>query len=335
MIRRIIAISNTAAITAALATALLGPVPAWAEPSIDDILSSVVRVRAEIPESARTAHGLGRKREGSGVIIDGNGLILTVGYIILESDRIRIDERGGRTLPAAFVGYDAESGFGLLRALKPLKGKAIQLAKSARIEPRHPILIVTHELEQGVKSAFVVSRRTFAGYWEYLLEGAIFTAPPIENYAGAALVNSDLQLVGIGSLFVRNAAGGEVILPGNMFIPIEKLYPVLADLIALGRPAGPAKPWLGVYVSETYGRVVVTRTAEGSPARTEGLGEGDLILKVAGKDVLDTADFYRKLWRLGNAGVKVRLSVLQGSEINRISLKSSDRYLHYRNPRMR
>lgn len=318
-----------------MAAALLGPWPAWAEPSIDDILSAVVRVRADIPGGARTARALGRKREGSGVIIDGNGLILTVGYIILESDRIRIDERGGGTLPATFVGYDAESGFGLLRALKPLKGKAIQMGKSARIEPQNPILIVTHEEERAVKSAVVVSRRTFAGYWEYLLEGAIFTAPPIAKFAGAALVNSDLQLVGIGSLFVRDAPGEQVLLPGNMFIPIGKIYPVLADLIALGRPAGPAKPWLGVYVSEAYGRVVVTRTAEGSPARAEGLGEGDFILQVAGQDVLNTADFYRKLWRLGNAGVKVRLSVLQGSEINRISLKSSDRYLHYRNPRLR
>lgn len=304
-------------------------------PSVDDVLGSVLRIHSEIPKRARTARALGTKREGNGVIIDGQGLILTVGYIILEASAIRVEERGGGSSPATFVGYDSESGLGLIRAVNSLKGKPIQMGTAAKLKPESPLLIATHEKEGGIKSAMVVSRRTFAGYWEYLLEDAIFTSPPIENFAGAALIDSDLRLVGIGSLFVRDAASADVHFPGNLFIPIDKLFPVLADLIASGRPGGPPRPWLGVYVTESYGRLVVTRTAEESPARANNIGLGDIILKVEGQEVLDMADFFRKVWRRGDAGVILELTVLQGSEINKIRLKSSDRYQHYINPQMR
>lgn len=318
-----------------LLTALVVPVLAAGQPSVDDVVSAVVRVDAEIPEKARTATALGTRRQGSGAVIDNNGLVLTVGYIILEAVKLTVQERGGKPVPAVFVGYDSDSGLGLLRALKPLKAKPIQLGTSAGLKREHPVLIVSHSAQETVKSAVVVSRRVFAGYWEYILEQAIFTAPPMQMFAGSALINSDLRLVGIGSLVVADATAGGVSFPGNMFIPIDELYPVLADLIATGRPARPAKPWLGVYVTEIYGRVVVTRTAAGSPARAKGLGEGDILLKVEGQEVLDMVDFFRKLWRLGSAGVTVNLSVLQQSEINGISLKSTDRYLHYSYPPMR
>lgn len=307
------------------------PVPGAAKPSEDHLASAVVEIRSHIPKSARTAKFLGTRREGSGVIIDSNGLILTIGYVILEADKLLVRERGGNSVPAAFVGYDSDSGLAVVRALKKLKGKPIQLGVSAEVKPGSAVLVVRHQTEGALQPAMVVSRRTFAGYWEYLLEGAIFTAPPMDNFAGAALIGSDLRLIGIGSLFVRDAATAGETYPGNMFVPIDKLYPVLADLIATGRPAGPAKPWLGVYVTEAHGRVVVTRVAAGGPAGARGLGQGDIILKVEDQEVLNMEDFYRKVWRRGNAGVAVKLSVLQQSEIENITLQSTDRYLHYSN----
>ena len=314
---------------------LVFPALGAAKPSAEDIASAVVGIRSHIPKEARTAKFLGTRREGSGVIIDSNGLILTIGYVILEADKMLVRERGGKSVPASCVGYDSNSGLAVVRALKKLKGKPIQLGASGQVKAESPVLVVRHQSEGGLQSAMVVSRRTFAGYWEYLLEDAIFTAPPMDNFAGAALIGSDLRLIGIGSLFVRDAATAGENFPGNMFVPIDKLYPVLADLIATGRPTGPAKPWLGVYVTEAYGRVVVTRVAAGGPAAARGLGEDDIILKVEGQQVLGMEDFYRKVWRRGNAGVAVKLSVLRQSEIEKITLQSTDRYLHYSNLPMR
>ncbi|MCZ6557303.1 MAG: S1C family serine protease [SAR324 cluster bacterium] len=302
-----------------------------AKPSVKEIVSSVVGVQAEIPANARTAHSLGTRRQGSGVIIDSNGLILTIGYLILEAVKIQVSEGDEQQIPAVFVGYDSESGFGVLRALKPLKGKAVEMGVSKALKRENPVLIVSDGRGGGLKSAMVISRRSFAGYWEYLLESAIFTTPPIQNFAGAALIDTNLKLVGIGSLFVGDAEAKGVRLPGNMFVPIDRLYPVLADLIALGRPSTPPKPWLGVYLSEVYGRVVVTRVAAASPASDKGMGEGDFILKVGGLDVTDMADFYRKLWKQGHAGVAVNLTILRGSEVKSLTLKSDDRYRHYKN----
>ena len=68
------------------------------------------------------------------------------------------------------------------------------------------MLIVDHAGPDDVTRAYVVSTRPFTGNSEYLLEQAIFTSPPTMNWSGAALVNRDLKLVGIGSLIVREAA---------------------------------------------------------------------------------------------------------------------------------
>ena len=314
-----------------VAAVLCMSIAAAERPSMEDIVSSVVGIRSEIPKSARTARSLGTRREGSGVIIDNNGLVLTIGYIILEAVKVQVLERDGKALPAAFVGYDSASGFGVLRALKPLKGKPLKLGVSAALKRENPVLIVSHAGGGNLKTAMVISRRNFAGYWEYLLENAIFTAPPMENFAGSALIDSELRLVGIGSLFVRDAGKKGVHFPGNMFVPIDKLSPVLADLIAHGRPSAPPRPWLGVYVTELYGRVVVTRVAEGGPASGKGVGEGDIILEVGGRPVSGMEDFYRELWSKGSAGVAVRLNVLQGSKVKTLTIESADRYRHYQN----
>ena len=318
-----------------LVAAMLGALPAQAKPNPEDILSAVVGIRSSIPKQARTAKFLGTVREGSGAVIDDNGLILTIGYIILEAEKIEVMSRDGKVSPATFVGYDADSGFGVIRALKPLNATPLQLGVAAQLQRESPVLVVSAAGKAEMKRAMIVSRRNFAGYWEYLLEDAIFTAPPMANFAGAALINTDLKLVGIGSLFVRDAAEEGVHFPGNMFVPIDKLYPVLADLIATGRSSAPAKPWLGVYVTEMIGRVVVTRVAQGGPAEKLGLKQGDIVLKIAGQPVRGMEGFYRKLWGLGKAGVFVELDVLQGVEVKAVTIKSDDRYHHYRGGRMR
>ena len=303
---------------------------AWSNVPAGEILGAVVGVRAEIRPDARTANTLGLERDGSGVVIDADGLVLTIGYLILEATSAAIVTQAGETVPAAIVAYDYDSGFGLLRALKPLGIEPLRLGDSSLLEEGDPVLVVGHEGRQAAIAARVASRRTFAGYWEYLLEDAIFTVPPHPSFGGAALIGRNGRLLGIGSLYVNDALPGAVPVPGNMFVPISLLQPVFADLLEHGRPSTPSHPWLGVYTSEAHGRVFVTRTASGGPAEQAGLKTGDIIMGVGGKPVKTMAEFFRKVWAAGDAGAEVTIDLLPAGakslELKQIRVRSRDRY---------
>ena len=296
--------------------------------SLEALVQSVVRVESRVPHNARTARSLGTSRSGSGVVIDNDGLVVTIGYLILQAEQIRVIDHVGVQHPAAFVGYDGASGFGLLRILGNDKPPAATLGRSVELAERDPVLVLAHGAEPG-HSALITSLRTFAGYWEYLLEGAIFTTPPASDWSGAALLNRKLEVVGIGSLAVRDAAPN-INLPGNMFVPIDALHPVLADLIATGGVRGPARPWLGLTLSEQYGRVIVLRATRGGPAAAVGIEEGDLVLEVAGVPVNGMEALYRNVWSLGAAGVEVPLRLVQKNRVTVVTVQSADRTFYYR-----
>ncbi len=328
MVRRVSRrIAAFAVLLAALATGTAPPARAD-QPSVDELVAAIVRVKAYVPGDARSAKTLGPEREGAGVLIDANGLIVTIGYLILEADRVELTLQGGRKMGAEIVGYDYESGFGLLRAQAKIPAKPIKLGDSSELKVKDPVLAINRAGADGVRPAMVVSRREFAGYWEYLLTSAIFTAPPIMDWAGAALIGADGRLVGIGSLIVNDPldAGSASIGPGNMFVPIDELKPIMADLLTQGRPASEPRPWIGVNSEEVRGRLFVTRVQPDTPAAKAGLKEGDIILGVAGKPVRSLAEFYRALWASGPAGVEVTLNVLQGVSAGEVVVKSGDRY---------
>jgi S1-C subfamily serine protease len=312
----------------AMLLALAASVPAQAQQErIDDILAAIVGVNADVPATARTAGTLGTSRTGSGVVIDGNGLVLTIGYVILESGITDIVDAGGKTIPADIVAYDYESGFGLLRALQPLAVRPMELGDSAALAPLHQVLVVSRA-DGNVEAtpALVAGRREFAGYWEYLLADAIFTAPVHRSFAGAALIDREGRLVGIGSLFVGDAAGTDTPTPGNMFVPIDALKPILAELVAEGRRKQAARPWLGLFAEARPGGIRVASVAQEGPAERSGLKQGDLITGVAGQPVSDLGDFYRRLWALGPPGVDVPLSVKRSGDPLDITVQSADRY---------
>lgn len=288
-------------------------------------LDAVVGVRATIPEDARTAHSLGTERAGSGVVIDEDGLVLTIGYLILEAISAELELVDGRTVPAEVVAYDHETGFGLLRPLSPLGIAPIKLGRSADLSEDREVLVAGASGTEPVIGAVVVSRREFAGYWEYLLPDAIFTSPPHREFGGAALIGRDGRLLGIGSLIVSDAAGPDTTLPGNMFVPIDALKPILSDLLAHGRATGPAQPWLGIYGEEHRGHLFVNRVAPDGPAAKAGLAENDVILGVKGEPVHGLADFYRKIRALGRAGTEVPLTVLKPDGMSEITVRSADR----------
>lgn len=285
---------------------------------------AIVGVRAEADPEARSAATLGRERVGSGVLIDSAGLVLTIGYLILEAAGIELHGEG-RVVPGEVVAYDGESGFGLVRALGPLGQAPAPLGSARAMAPGTPLFVLSRVGGLDGRPVTLVDRREFAGYWEYLLEEALFTTPAFEAFGGAVLIDAGGAVVGIGSLFVADAAGKGVASPGNMFVPIDLLPPILGDLLAHGRRQEPARPWLGLTLREENGTVRVMRVAEGGPAQRAGVQPGELLLGVAGERVTSLAGFYRRLWGLGAAGVAVPLDLHGGGGVRRLTVTSIDR----------
>jgi S1-C subfamily serine protease len=233
---------------------------------------------------------------------------------------------GDRTVAAEIVGFDSESGLGLVRARGKLGVKPVPLGHAADLEEHARVLVASFGGREHATGAYVVSRRSFTGYWEYILDDAIFTAPAHPEWTGAALLGADGKLLGIGYLAVPNAGGGALPLPGNMFVPIDRLKPVMADLLALGRPGTPPRPWLGIRAHEIEGHIVVLSVQPQSPAEKAGIEPGDLIVELDGDAVETLADLYRRLWAKGSAGVEAGLTLLDRRGPREVTVKTIDRY---------
>ena len=285
---------------------------------------AVVAVKVKALTNARSNDTLGAERVGSGVIIRGDGLILTIGYLILEADSIEVTDALGTTVPATVISYDHATGFGLVRAMGKLAPKPIRIGDSSPITQLDRMMIVTSGEDQTISIATVVAKRAFAGYWEYLIDDAIFTAPPRLDHSGAALINPKGELVGIGSLFVMDAVTPGERLPGNMFVPVNLLKPVLDEMIRTGSNREARRAWLGVNSLEEDGRVKVIQVNDESPAAKAGVEAGDIILRINGEAIQNLEDFYRRLWRY-TPGAEVRLTVLHGVETRDLTVQSIDR----------
>ncbi len=316
----------------ALAVALPAAAQDRGTQEADETLSAIVRVKSRILPDARTAQTLGLQREGSGVLVR-DGYVATIGYLVIEAESVEVTGADGKSVPATVAGYDHASGFGLLRLLSPLSGKPLPLGDPAALAEREPAMIAGFGGRDEVSLVYVVSRRPFAGSWEYSIDSAIFTYPPVMNWSGAALISAKGELLGLGSLIVGDAAGAGTQSPGNMFVPVDLLKPILEDLIARGRRAGAAQPWLGMNTEELRGRLFVTRVSPEGPAERAGVKSGDIVIGVGGEEVASLADFYRRVWARGAAGVEVPLRVLQGMQVRDLTLRSIDRQEHFRQKR--
>lgn len=305
--------------------------PAELQPSPDEVgfdlrraLDAVVSLRSEVPEDAFTASILGTERTGSGVIIREDGLVLTIGYLITEAESIWVTTNGGAVVAGHPLAYDVATGFGLVQPLGRFDAPTLPRGDSAASVVGEDVVVIGYGGRVHALKAHLVAKREFAGYWEYVLDEALFTAPPHPQWGGAALVGPKGDLLGIGSLLVQEVFDGEP-LQGNMFVPIDLLAPILDEMLKFGAPARPPRPWLGMYTSEAGQRLIVSGLAKGAPADSAGMQLGDVVLEVAGERVTGLADLFRKVWRLGAAGVEVPLTVARDSGLAQLRVRSANR----------
>ena len=288
--------------------------------------AAVVGVETVAVDDARSIATLGRERQGSGVLIGDDGLVLTIGYLVLEADHVDLVAATGRRVPARVVAYDVASGFGLVQALAPLGVAPAPLGVSAKVVGDDPLLVASGGDDRDLSLARMVSRRPFSGYWEYHIDDALFTAPARTDHSGAGLFNAEGELVGVGSLLVGNAAGtGAPALRGNMFVPIDLLKPILGELRARGSSRGSTRAWLGVNCVEIGDAVRVVRLAADSPSEAAGVQPGDVIVAVDGVRVTDLATFYDTLWKGDRADRDVVLDIRRGEETVRTTVHAIDR----------
>lgn len=301
---------------------------------LEAAMSAVVGLRSVIPADAFTAETLGTERGGNGVIIRADGLILTVGYLVTEAETIWLSLIDGRNVPGTVLGFDQSTGFGLVQALARLDLPALPLGRSADARAGDGVVIAGAGGRQRSIAGRIVAKQEFAGYWEYVLDEAIFTAPSHPNWGGTAAIDANGELIGVGSLQLQegreNGPPGDI----NMIIPIDLLKPILDDMQTLGRPNKPARPWLGLYATEIEDKVVVVGLAKNGPAQRADLRTGDVVLSVGGADVSGLAGLYRRVWSLGASGVEVPLSIYRDGRTFDARVKSSDRQQFLKAPRL-
>ncbi len=291
---------------------------------LDAALNAVVMLRAEIPADAFTASALGTERIGNGVVIDDDGLVLTIGYLIAEASSIWLTSNLGTTVAAYSLAYDHVTGFGLVRAVEPLSATVLQRGSADSCERGDQVFVIGQGGRSHALKASLTDKREFAGYWEYLLDEALFTAPAHPEWGGAALVGEDGKLLGIGSLLVQEVISGEKV-QGNMLVPIDLLNRTLDNLLTTGRSPGQPRPWLGMFTGEAGGRLVVSGLARGGPGATAGMRPGDVVREIDGERVSTLAQMLSAVWKLGPVGVTVPVTFARAGQVRRCKIESADR----------
>ena len=314
-------------------------VPPAAQPRAEDYgydleraLASVVGLHSIVPADAFSAETLGTERVGNGVVID-NGLVLTINYLITEAETIWLHFGDGRVAAGHALGFDQETCCGLVQALDGLDLPVLPLGSSRAAEIGERVVVGGAGGRTRSLAARIAAKQEFAGYWEYVLDEAIFTYPAHPNWGGTGLISPKGELIGIGSLQVeRQREGRDEHL--NMIVPIDIAKPILDDLRKFGRVNKKARPWLGLYSTEIEDKIVIVGIAPKGPAARAELRTGDVVLAVKGEKVSTLAAFYRKVWSLGEAGVAVPLTLYREGVTFDVAVNSSDRAKFLKAPRV-
>ena len=300
---------------------------------LERAFDAVVLVRAEVPEDAYSASTLGTERGGYGAVIREDGLVLTIGYLINEATQIWLTTNRGVLVPGYPLAYDQATGFGLIQPLGKLTVPHFQRGLAADVKVGDTVFVIGHGGRAHSLRTRVVTKQEFAGYWEYVLDEAIFTSPAHPQWGGSALLDAQGNLIGTGSLLVQHEVNGEII-HVNMFVPIDILNPIFDAMLKTSRSPHPPRPWLGMSTQDPAGKLVVARLSPGGPASRAGVKAGDLVLGVGATPVKGLAEFFRTVWRLGAAGVDVPLMLSRGGDVIHITVKSADRNDFLRKPKL-
>jgi len=301
---------------------------------LERALSAVVGLRSFIPSDAFTASTLGTERTGSGVVIRESGLVATIGYLITEAETIWITSSDGRAVAGHAMAYDQETGFGLVQALGRLNLPALDLGDSDSLKVGDQVVFAAAGGRHHSVETRVVGRQEFAGYWEYVLDDAMFTAPAHPFWGGCGLLGGDGKLMGIGSLILQQGDRKGRRLDMNMVVPIGLLAPILNDLLTYGRVNRPARPWLGMFATEADETLIIGGLSDNGPAEQAGVRTGDRVLSVNGEDVGDLAGLWRRVWASGSAGAEVKLRILRDTGPLTISVRSGDRANFLKSPKL-
>ena len=299
---------------------------------VERVMQSVVAIQARTDDDASTARTLGQRRQGSGVVI-GPDLVLTIGYLLIEAQSVDLIDRQGRRIPAQVKAVDTVSGFGLVRSLVPLRLEPVPLGDSDVVKA--PAKVLTLGQGEGELTELqVVSRKPFAGNWEYLLETPLMTLPAVNNWSGAGLFDEAGQLIGLGSLLVPDVFGDSKPMPGNLYVPLNELKPQLVELLRNGKRTGPAQSWLGISSQAVRGGgLMVQRVTPESPASQAGIQAGDVLVALQGRAIDNLPDFYRQLWTSGPAGSTLEITVKRLGQERKIRITTGDRALSLKAPR--
>ena len=314
--------------------AALQPKPGDYSFDLDQVLTSIVGIRSIVPADAFSAQTLGTERMGNGVIIRSNGLVLTIGYLITEAEQIWLHLIDGRTVPGHVLAYDQATGFGLIQALGRLDLPELPLGQSDAAQLGERVVVGGAGGRQRSVAARIVGKQEFAGYWEYVLDEAIFTAPAHPNWGGTGVIGTSGELIGIGSLQLEQSREGGQNQHLNMIVPIDLLKPILDDFLTIGRANKPPRPWLGVYATEVEDKVVIVGLADNGPAQRANLRTGDLVVSVGGVEVNNLAGFFRRIWAQGEAGVDVPMLIYRDGNTFEVKVQSSDRNRFLKRPSM-
>jgi len=297
-------------------------------------LRSVVGLRANVPTDAHSAERLGTERAGNGCVISTEGLVVTVGYLVTEAESVWLVSSDDRVIPADVVGRDTDTGFALVQALETLDVEPLKLGRSEAIRVGERVVAAGAGGVEHAIDARVVAKQEFAGYWEYLLDEAIYTTPPHPHWAGTALISGDGGLIGVGSLYVQQVTRNSKPIDVNMVIPIDLLPPIVDDLVRFGAVNRPSRPWIGMQAAEFGDNLVVVGLTDNGPAEAADIRVGDVVIGVSGSPVESLGDLFRGMWDLGEAGIQVPLNVFRNGEQIEIDIKSEDRARNYKSPKL-
>ncbi len=302
--------------------------------NLSEAVSGILSIRTEIPEDGFTAHALGTERAGTALLIDASGLVLTIGYLIAEAEQIWLLSANGGAVEGHVLAYDFVTGFGLVQALGRIEGTPLVLGDSSAVRVGDPVVFAGSGGTEGSLQAQIVSRREFAGYWEYLLDEAIFTVPAHPSWGGAAVLNEKGEVIALGSLFVGDARGQGTSSQGNMAVPINLAKDMIDEVRSQGHISVKAKPWMGMYMAEVEDYLVVAGLAPNGPAETAGVEAGDVVMEVAASPIGDLADLLRTVWSLGDPGITVPLTLVRDGVRRHVDIKSASRGDFLRTPRL-